>query len=41
MWRDGKLFYLVEKKNEKMKNIVSTNLLLYPYYIKHYFFKIF
>ena len=41
MWRDEKLLYLAEKKNEKMKNIVSTNLLLYPYYIKHYFFLIF
>lgn len=26
---DGKLFYLIENKNEKMKNVVYINLLLY------------
>ena len=30
-WKDGKLFYLVERKNEMMKNKVSINLQLYPY----------
>ena len=30
-WRDKKLFYLVEKKNEMIKNVVYTNLLLWLY----------
>ena len=37
-WRDEKLICLDEKKNEKMKNIVDINLLLYPYYLKYYIF---
>ena len=37
-WRDGKLVCLDEKKNERMKNIVGINLLLYPYYLKYYIF---
>ena len=36
--RNGKLVCLDEKKNERMKNIVGINLLLYPYYLKHYIF---
>ena len=35
-WKDGKLVCLDEKKNERMKNIVGINLLLYPYYLKYY-----
>ena len=41
-WRDGKVegwktpLFVWEEKWED-KNIVSTNLLLYPYYIKHYY----
>ena len=30
-WRDGKLFCLVEIKNERMKNKVDINLLLCLY----------
>ena len=30
-WMDGKLFCLVEIKNEMMKNKVDINLPLYPY----------
>ena len=30
-WRDGKLFYLVKIKNERMKNKVDINLPLCPY----------
>ena len=37
-WRDGKLLCLDEKKNERMKNIVGINLLLYPYYLNYYIF---
>ena len=37
-WRDEKLICLDEKKNEKMKNIVDINLLLYSYYLKYYIF---
>ena len=29
-WRDGKLFYLAEKKSEKIKNKVCIKLPLYP-----------
>ena len=36
--KDEKLVCLDEKKNEKMKNIVGINLLLYPYYLKYYIF---
>ena len=36
--RDGKLVCLDEKKNERMKNIVGINLLLYPYYLKYFIF---
>ena len=32
-WRDGKLFYLVEEKSEKIENVVYINLLLCSYYI--------
>ena len=32
--RDEKLFCLIKKKNEMMKNIVCINLLTYPYQIK-------
>ena len=32
-WRDGKLFYLVEEKSEKIENVVYINLLLCFYYI--------
>ena len=35
-WKDGKLVCLDEKKNERIKNIVGINLLLYPYYLKYY-----
>ena len=37
-WRDEKLICLDEKKNERMKNIVGINLLLYPYYLKYFIF---
>ena len=37
-WRDEKLICLDEKKNEKMKNIVDINLLLYSHYLKYYIF---
>ena len=37
-WRNEKLVCLDEKKNEKMKNIVDINLLLYSYYLKYYIF---
>ena len=37
-WRDKKLVCLDEKKNERMKNIVGINLLLYPSYLKYYIF---
>ena len=30
-WRDGKLFYLVEKKTEKIENRACINLPSYPY----------
>ena len=30
-WRDGKLFCLVEKKNERIENDVCRNLLSCPY----------
>ena len=36
--RDEKLICLDEKKNERMKNIVGINLLLYPYYLKYFIF---
>ena len=29
-WGEGKLFYLVEKKNERIENRVYINLLLCP-----------
>ena len=29
-WRDGKLFYLVEKKSERIENKVCIKLPLYP-----------
>ena len=32
-WRNGKLIYLVEKKNEKIENKVCIKLLSHPYYI--------
>ena len=32
-WRDGKLFYLVEEKSEKIENVAYINLLLCSYYI--------
>ena len=35
-WKDEKLVCLDEKKNERIKNIVGINLLLYPYYLKYY-----
>ena len=31
-YKDRKLFCLIEKKNEKIKNIGCINLLLYLYY---------
>ena len=37
-WENRKLICFDEKKNEKMKNIVGINLLLYPYYLKYYIF---
>ena len=30
-WRDKKLFYLVKKKNERIKNVVCINLLSWLY----------
>ena len=30
-WGEGKLFYLVEKKNERIENRVYINLLICPY----------
>ena len=30
----GKLFCLLKKKNKRIENSVSINLLSYPYYIK-------
>ena len=33
-WNDGKLFSLVEKKNERIENDVYINLFSCPYYIK-------
>ena len=32
-WKDGKLIYLVEKKNEKIENKVCIKLLSHLYYI--------
>ena len=32
-WEGGKLFCLVEKKSEKIENVVYINGLLYPCYI--------
>ena len=32
-WEGGKLFCLVGEKNERMKNLIYINWLLYPYYI--------
>ena len=29
-WKDGKLFYLVEKKSERIENKICVNLPLYP-----------
>ena len=32
-WEDGKLFYLVEKKSERIEKVVYINWLLNPSYI--------
>ena len=33
-WKNEKFFHLVEKKNERIENIVCRNLLIDSYYIK-------
>jgi len=33
MWKDEKLFCLLKKKNERIKNVVCINLLICSYYI--------
>ena len=35
--RMKKLFYLVEKKNEMIENLICLNLFSFLYYIKKYF----
>ena len=32
-WNDGKLFYLVNEKSERIENVVYVNIFLYSYYI--------